>query len=842
MRQLPVLAAALAALFAGVGSPTIAQADCGDGVVDPDEACDLGDGNGPTTACTIACTRHRCGDGLLAWPEECDDGNSIDADGCDAGCRSETSPLWTESFELGGQAGDAFHGVAAFEDILFAAGGAHESWRREQPFLLAVDRDEGVLWTKRPFADARTVRFHDVAVTDRGLLVVVGAKHATPFEQWIGVYTREGGTIDQRVLNPGRAGELFTVAATGDGDVVIGGWVDEVLEDQWLARFDPRALEVEWATQLPHDSRADSIIDLAVSGEGMIAAAGTLDERGRPQRWIGALNPDGSLQWEVYDSGVSGHASRADAVAIGPDGVVYAAGQQQLTTWDEEDLDAPFEYDIWISRFEAGEERWMVRQDWNGPQEEHVGGIGLDDSGTLLVTGSAPTQPLLAQAEWDRDAFLMTFDHDGNRLWTATYDGPMHTSDAVEEVMVLEDRFVVAGATATAFEGGNAWLAEYEAPATVAATRPEIAPPEIAEAAEFPTATEFVTGPGTLYLNFVGGTLRPGIRSDRGEVSCLESTLTFPGLAVEQAFIHTVVERVEAGLADFDVEVVWEHPPPAHVPYTMVMVGGHGEQIGLPEGTAGYACEIDCFDASKRDTAFVFASPDPGTVAINVLHEAAHTWGLDHVEGLLRIMSPFTHGAQPQWGSSCSPLSDATSKSRCGVAHAEFCDRPDEQDSHAELLALFGPRSPDTTPPSARFLGQDVVEATAAGEAVVLEVEVVDDRANVGWAIEVPALDIRRVGEGERAEVELVLPPGGYEVLLIATDHQGNETVERRFVAVEGDEAPRPQADAPEGSAQEPDDASARDGTAGGCSVGGQPEPTWLVLMFVVLPWVRIRT
>ncbi|MCA9692349.1 MAG: hypothetical protein KC636_22310 [Myxococcales bacterium] len=60
---------------------------CGDGVVDPGEACDAGEENADDGACTIACGEAVCGDGLLwAGHEVCDDGNDADDDACVAGC------------------------------------------------------------------------------------------------------------------------------------------------------------------------------------------------------------------------------------------------------------------------------------------------------------------------------------------------------------------------------------------------------------------------------------------------------------------------------------------------------------------------------------------------------------------------------------------------------------------------------------------------------------------------------------------------------------------------------------------------------------------------------------
>jgi cysteine-rich repeat protein len=63
---------------------------CGDGTSSASEACD--DGNAVDgDACTSACTRARCGDGVVfAGHEECDDANESDADGCIAGCRLAT--------------------------------------------------------------------------------------------------------------------------------------------------------------------------------------------------------------------------------------------------------------------------------------------------------------------------------------------------------------------------------------------------------------------------------------------------------------------------------------------------------------------------------------------------------------------------------------------------------------------------------------------------------------------------------------------------------------------------------------------------------------------------------
>lgn len=68
---------------------TCVYARCGDGVTDTGEECD--DGNTVSNdGCSSTCVRERrCGDGVVDAPEQCDDGNTLDGDGCAANCQWE---------------------------------------------------------------------------------------------------------------------------------------------------------------------------------------------------------------------------------------------------------------------------------------------------------------------------------------------------------------------------------------------------------------------------------------------------------------------------------------------------------------------------------------------------------------------------------------------------------------------------------------------------------------------------------------------------------------------------------------------------------------------------------
>lgn len=66
---------------------------CGDGFIDGSagESCEP-----PNTAtCDVACRTLQCGDGIRAGAEQCDDGGTLNLDGCDASCRFEQSHRMT---------------------------------------------------------------------------------------------------------------------------------------------------------------------------------------------------------------------------------------------------------------------------------------------------------------------------------------------------------------------------------------------------------------------------------------------------------------------------------------------------------------------------------------------------------------------------------------------------------------------------------------------------------------------------------------------------------------------------------------------------------------------------
>lgn len=331
--------------------------------------------------------------------------------------------------------------------------------------------------------------------------------------------------------------------------------------------------------------------------------------------------------------------------------------------------------------------------------------------------------------------------------------------------------------------------------------------------------------PATVFINYAGGWISGGDDSALDQLGCIAGGFDYPAFLGTQAAADQATEQVRAILAPFSVRVVDERPP-EHLPYTMVLVGGLPQALGLDNGVGGYACVIDCGDAIDRETVLVFgeAITEPRELAQTIVHEVAHSWGLDHVQASDLIMNPTTSGAERTLGQGCTPLDDPADAD-CVDQHAMFCDEPGTQDTVAELLAVRGPAEPDLEAPVVEIVSPRDGERFVPGELVPIEVMVDDDRPDFGWRIVVPELSWSARG-GEA--IELRFPAGEHTVRVEAVDQAGNEAAAQVRLVVseaEGSEGDEPPSDDPE---PEPDDdaaASPDDEASGGCRIDPRAGP-----------------
>jgi MYXO-CTERM domain-containing protein len=313
--------------------------------------------------------------------------------------------------------------------------------------------------------------------------------------------------------------------------------------------------------------------------------------------------------------------------------------------------------------------------------------------------------------------------------------------------------------------------------------------------------------PEILYINFDGGVLQSGCGNDpRHDCSTLADTFNgyvgpFEGDLGQRVNILTQARK---DLADFGVQVVIERPPP-DVSYTMVMYGDLG-----PQSFAGIAPYIDCEDRRGGDLSFTqgFATSNTGSTVI--LQEAAHTWGLEHVDAPGDILNPFkSSGLNQSFHDECYKIVanadlQPTSGS-CNQVHTLFCD-VGYQNSWREMMHLFGPHVPDTAPPSITITSPEDESVHVLPITIPLLGEITDNLHPQFYRLQLFATctsenplcknDPAEADLDEHnAELNLLInnpEPGDYELRIVITDEGGNpaEDVVRFTILPEGSEVP----------------------------------------------------
>ncbi len=293
--------------------------------------------------------------------------------------------------------------------------------------------------------------------------------------------------------------------------------------------------------------------------------------------------------------------------------------------------------------------------------------------------------------------------------------------------------------------------------------------------------------PHTVFLDFGGGTLTPGENTADGQAVCVDGALYYPPFLGDGEVAEAALAEARAILAPYAVHVTATQPP-ASLEYTWVRIGGDPELFNLEELLNGLSCRgVDCADAAASDTAFVFAdklapTASPGLedaqargMAIGriAVHEAAHTWGLEHAGGIESIMSRFPSAAPTQgFVIGCLDL-DVPAGAKCPEQHLAGCPEG-QQDAHVEMRLRFGLASEDTTPPTITIVSPVPGDVFVPGDEITLEVEVADDLDAVGWSLRVPEVDFEWVAPPGVRQRDLVLPAGTLTFEVEAIDPAGN--------------------------------------------------------------------
>ena len=359
--------------------------------------------------------------------------------------------------------------------------------------------------------------------------------------------------------------------------------------------------------------------------------------------------------------------------------------------------------------------------------------------------------------------------------------------------------------------------------------------PKLTQPLEPAKAWDLPVHRATMFLNFFGGPLTSGGNASEGQSPCVQGKVDYPGFNGSEQTALAIIQVFKDAAKPFGLRIAYDAFPPKHLPYSQVMMGGSPQIIGLPNGVLGVSCNLDCGDDWWRDTTFAFTEEtnNVGILGTTALQEAAHAWGLDHIDGDNNIMYPYATPGDKVWADTCTPYNDATGGIGCQYVHRQFCPEDPNtmegfQNDVAELTAYFGPDSPDTVPPTVVMMSPTEGQQYKAGDTVHIEVEVSDDYEGFGWRLMVPELGQEQPVYNNQKIWDLPVPPKGtYTIRVEAIDHDRNIGFAEAKIYVDtvpgeegttGDEPTTSDSDASSGGADSAADKSADD--SGGVSAG----------------------
>ncbi len=234
------------------------------------------------------------------------------------------------------------------------------------------------------------------------------------------------------------------------------------------------------------------------------------------------------------------------------------------------------------------------------------------------------------------------------------------------------------------------------------------------------------------------------------------------------------MQAVKADWAKYDVEITDTRPASGN--YTMCVNSPTNPFGG---GVLGVA-PLDCNDNQARNVVFAYHSANdqytPATQATTMSQEIAHAYGLEHVNEPNDVMNPYNAGGDPSFIDQCLTLDPGPNGILCHAQHNQFCNG--SQNSHLELVWLFGQSAPDLVPPTVSITSPTNGAEFEAGSDIAITATASDEGSGVAT---VQFFVNNMPGQTDATEPYTQgltkVPAGTYVTYAVAVDAAGNEGV-----------------------------------------------------------------
>jgi MYXO-CTERM domain-containing protein len=235
----------------------------------------------------------------------------------------------------------------------------------------------------------------------------------------------------------------------------------------------------------------------------------------------------------------------------------------------------------------------------------------------------------------------------------------------------------------------------------------------------------------TIFVNFDGveiGECSPA--NSHNNCHWLESNTTFEPYSGSLAQRVAILDAMRSLVAEFGIRVTGQRPP-ADEPYLMIVYGGDSdEKEALGRAPAG-----DCWDDLPNEIAYAYLDGERSTWinggASTALHEAAHTWGFDHIGLETALMAPSGGNVKAKFFDGCAQIVEDTAltpgEASCPEINLELCGLASFQHDVALLRMLFGEPYVDDRAPRLELVAPHDGAYFQAPASFRVELAVVDD-------------------------------------------------------------------------------------------------------------------
>lgn len=228
----------------------------------------------------------------------------------------------------------------------------------------------------------------------------------------------------------------YSIFSDGANIYVAGGAVNNITQrDATVIKYDATTGNQVWVKNYNGEGDFnESVKAITVDANNNSYAVGySFEENNNLNAILTKIDQNGSVACTYQFKGIKGDDDEFNAIGIGPNGNIYAAGYTKvsgeksnilLVKWSPSTCDT-----IWTRTYD------FIKQ------SDKAQSIVLDAAGNIYLTGRSDQNPV--DTSDNNDIITMKFDTNGNVLWATRYNGFANMRDEPTKIILDNDGYVI---------------------------------------------------------------------------------------------------------------------------------------------------------------------------------------------------------------------------------------------------------------------------------------------------------------------------------------------------------------------------------------------------------------